>query len=388
MARLVSPTAMGLFSGLNLVLGYAPIAQLGVLNGLNRELPYFLGKGERDQALQLASTAQCWALWVGGLTSIIFSVVALVYLCLGYQDLSFGWLSNAFGVFFLIFGTYYLQITFRTSGDFAVLSMINVAQSLFGLLLVGLVWLAGYYGLCLRAILSGALITLLLQRHTPLRVRAAWNTKQWIHLLKTGAPIYIVGQIYALWGLLDNSLVLKLEGVRALGIYQLVTITYTAFETLPAAFNQIVYPRMADTFGRTHDPKLVLLEARKPTIWCLSILIPGAFVAWLSMPRLVDLVLPKYHDGISAARWALTASVLASLGPFISVFNVLKRQDLFLFSTLSGIATYLICLIFLQHSQHEIANFPKAMAMGRCAYYIVAFIFALRVTRSREITSK
>ena len=35
-ARFVSPSVLGLFNGIGLVLGYVPFLQLGILNGLNR----------------------------------------------------------------------------------------------------------------------------------------------------------------------------------------------------------------------------------------------------------------------------------------------------------------------------------------------------------------
>lgn len=43
--KLLMPEQLGMFNGFALILGYLPILQVGVANGLNRELPYYLEKG-------------------------------------------------------------------------------------------------------------------------------------------------------------------------------------------------------------------------------------------------------------------------------------------------------------------------------------------------------
>ena len=49
-ARLVDPAVLGYFASFALVLGYAPFLQLGIFNGLNREFPLFIGKGNPAHA--------------------------------------------------------------------------------------------------------------------------------------------------------------------------------------------------------------------------------------------------------------------------------------------------------------------------------------------------
>ena len=66
-AKCVLPAVLGLYNSINLVLGYAPFLQLGILNGINRELPYYVGKGDRQRVNELAAAAQAWALAVGGI---------------------------------------------------------------------------------------------------------------------------------------------------------------------------------------------------------------------------------------------------------------------------------------------------------------------------------
>ena len=61
-ANCVLPPVLGMFNSIGLSLGYAPFLQLGILNGMNRELPYYFGKGDRQRVNELAAAAQAWAL--------------------------------------------------------------------------------------------------------------------------------------------------------------------------------------------------------------------------------------------------------------------------------------------------------------------------------------
>src|SRR5690606_10146101 len=54
-ARLVSPATLGLFNGIGTVQNYVVLAQGGLAQGLTRDLPYHLGRGDRERALHLAS---------------------------------------------------------------------------------------------------------------------------------------------------------------------------------------------------------------------------------------------------------------------------------------------------------------------------------------------
>ena len=75
--------------------------------------------------------------------------------------------------------------------------LVNVAESVGSLLLLALVAWLNFYGLCLRALLAGALGTALLFVWRPIRVRPTWNAAHLKHLLKIGLPIFGVGQLYA-----------------------------------------------------------------------------------------------------------------------------------------------------------------------------------------------
>ena len=185
-ARLVTPNVLGLFSSVGLVQGYLPFLHLAIPNGLNRELPYFIGKGEHQRVRELAGAAQAWALLTAG--GVVFLMLGGAVWCLVRGDLwlAAAWVSNAFLAFYSFYGTFYLQTTYRTGHDFAKLAFANVVQNAVALVLVVLVALLSFYGLCLRAVLSSAAGLALLYYWRPLRVGPQWSTRHLKHLFVVG----------------------------------------------------------------------------------------------------------------------------------------------------------------------------------------------------------
>jgi O-antigen/teichoic acid export membrane protein len=383
MGRIVAPATLGLFNGIGLVQGYAPFLQLGILNGLNRELPYYVGKGDRQRVEGLAAAAQAWALAVGGVVCLALLGIAGWQLALGKMWLAAGWFTNAILALFLFYTTTYLQCTYRTAHDFSRLAWVTVVQSLVGLALLGLVAWLNFYGLCLRALLTGAIGTAILFLWRPVRVGPKWNAGHLKHLLVIGAPIFGVGMLYSWWTVINSTLVLKFAGVEGMGLYAMVSMASSAMELLPSAVCQVVYPRMAEQFGRSHNLDELLRPAWKPMLVTAAGLIPVIAGAWWLVGPVVRLVVPAYAAAVPAMQWGLLTSIVASFGPVCNVFNVIRRQDLYVVAILLGMAASGGSLMWLIRNGVSLVAFPQAMLIGRVVFMLLCYIFIMRM-RHRE----
>lgn len=370
-ARVVEPAVMGLFSGIGLVQGYIPFFSLGILNGLNRELPYYIGKGDHARARELASAAQAWALALGAGVALSLTGVAAWYAYYGKWTVAAGWLTNAISGFSLFYSTYYLQVTFRTRGDFARLALVNVIQSVISLLLVMIVWWLTFYGLCLRAVLVLIVQNALLWLWRPIRVGPEWNRRHLLHLFKIGAPIFAVGQLYVYWTALDGTLMLLYCGQRGLGLYAVAVMASTSLLMLPDAITQVLYPQMAEQYGRCNDLRALVRSAVRPMMLALLVVVPLTIAGWACMPWVVTALLPKYVDAIPAAQWSLLLAPVMCLHPVNNVFVVVKRQDLYAIAIVVGMAAYYGCVRWFLRDGPDITVFPRAMIAGK-AFFILA----------------
>jgi O-antigen/teichoic acid export membrane protein len=374
MARMVVPSVLGLFSGIGLVLGYAPFFQIGIANGLNRELPYYIGKGDRNRAYELAAAAQAWLIAIGSLASIALLIVALYHLIQGNLWMAAGWGAYAILVFLFFYSNNYLQITYRTAHDFARLSMINVIQAVIGLVLLVLVWALDFYGLCLRAVFTAIIAASLFYQWQPVRVRPRWNFQHLKHLFVIGGPIYVVGHVYAGWFVIDRTLVLAYTGIHGMGLYSMVGMTSGVMGMLPVAFSQVIYPRMAEHYGRGASMGDLCRMTIKPMLLsavCMAVL---AAIAWWLVEPVTRLLVPKYIEAVPAMQWALFQPVIMCIAPINNVFNVIRKQKLYLAAILSGMAVYGVTLMWLIRGGVSLVAFPQAMLIGYMVFIAACYV--------------
>ena len=374
-ARLAPPAVLGLFNGIGLVLGYTRFLQLGILNGLNRELPYFIGKGDRQRTNQLAAAAQAWAILLGGGVGLGLAAVSLWYLIHGDGWLAAGWATNAVAAFIFFYSNMYLQATYRTAHDFARLSMANVAQNALAVVLVGLIALLSFYGLCLRSALTALVGLAILHYWRPVRVGPHWSWRDLRHLLIIGLPIFGVGELSMFWTTFDATLVLHYLGKVGMGLYAMVLVAGTTLELLPLAVSQVIYPRMAEQYGRTGQVGGVLRMAVKPMIATAFGMLPLVAAGWWLAAPMTRLLVPKYVAAVPAMQWAILLPLFSSLIPIHNVYNVVRRQELQAIATGLAMAAYFGSLIWLIRGGATLVAFPQAMLVGRAVQLVLLYIF-------------
>lgn len=374
-ARLVEPAVLGLFNGIGLIIGYLPVFQLGVITGFRRELPYLIGKGDGQQALALAATAQVWALFLACLSATALFSIGLWHAIRGEWRTAAGWATFGVSAWLLFFVTQYLEATYRTHSEFAKLSFARVLQSSAGVLLVVVVWVFGFYGLCLRALAVGLVALVFLWRHRPVRVRPHLNSDQLKRLLRIGAPILMVGQAYAWWGVLNQTAVLKFTGTEGLGLYALALMSDQFVSVLPLAVGQITYPRVAELYGRTGRIRPLIRYLWRPTALLVLVMVPATAASWMLLPPLTQLLLPRYSFGIPAAQWALIGAFLVSFQPVNNVFVATRRVRRYFIAIVLGAFVHGVALLWLLRDRIELAAFPQAMAVGRSAFLLACYAF-------------
>ena len=270
-----------------------------------------------------------------------------------------------------------------------------MVENAVALVLVGLVaWMSlydlGFYGLCLRLLLTALVSVTLLYRWRPVRVGPKWNLQHLKHLLIIGAPLFGVGQLYALWTAVDSTLVLSYTGKKGMGLYCMVTVAWAALEFLPIAVLHVTYPRMAEQYGRTHKVHELIGMTRKPILLTAAGMVPTIAVAWLLAGPAMRLLVPAYAAAVPAIQWSLLIPFVTAFQPINNVFNVVRRQDLYVAAMLLGTGAYGVSLIWLMHglppaasSERMLVVFPQAMLIGRSVFVLACYPLVVYL-RNRE----
>ena len=302
LGRLVAPATLGLFNGIGLVLGYAPFLQLGIFNGLNRELPYFVGKGDRDRVGELASAALAWALTVERTGQRGLVCVAGWYAAHGELWKAAGWATNAVMAVFLFYNTNYLQMTYRTSHDFARLALAHVIESSVGLLMLIVVGLLNYYGLCLRALAISTVSTLFLYHWRPLSVGPKWNTghlKAFVDSgctdLRCGATVLLVACAQ-----LDPRPETRRNASDRAVFHG--PLSFVGCRIHPRCGLASALPRMSEHYGKGGSLIELGRMAVKPIIVSAIALVPLTAASWLVVGPAVRAFDPAYVDAVPTMR--------------------------------------------------------------------------------------
>ena len=373
-ARAVGPEVLGLFGSIALVAGYVPWLMLGAANGLGRELPYWMGKGDPKRVESVAATANAWALWVATACAGAMLCVGLWQLFRGRVDLACGWAAQAFMVWVLLYGMNYLRFTYRRPSDFIALSKIKITQATVNLATVAGVFLWGFYGLCIRGVLTAATNMAMLWRWRPVPVRPRWERKEFVHLIKVGFPIMFVGQLYAWWAVLNNTVLLSVLGVMGLGLNSLVMMSNAVGLIFPQAVGQVVYPQMTAEYARSGNLRSVLRIAALPAAILLPLMAAIVAAGWFATPYVIKFLLPKYTEAIPAVQWNLLTWLPLSVGSFNNVFASVGRMSLYMAAIVGGMAVYLVFLWWMLGTRKDLVVFAQSMLVGRLAF--MAFSFA------------
>lgn len=364
--KIIAPEIYGLFSGVGIFLGYVMLGHLGTINGLGRELPYQLGKGNKELVDDYANTGYWISLFVGSIAFLVFFFLALKsYYNQEEFNLVLVYATYAVLGFFHIMNNAYLPVLYRTNSDFNLLSKINIISAIVNIITVLLVYYFTFYGLLGRAVILIIVRFILLYHFRPLQITPKIDFNSFKTLLKVGIPIYAVGQVRPLWATIQNNILFAMGGALQYGYYALVNIINGAIGVIPVAFSQVVYPRMAIQLGRGESKEKILAQVKKPTIFQFVLLFVIAVIGSLLLPYIIPIILPKYSSGIVAAQWAFFIPVVQSLGLVNNYYNVVKKQKYYLISLLVGALIGLSYVLSILHfKDFNLAFFPQGIIIG------------------------
>ncbi len=384
--RWINPEDIGLWNGYFIFVSYIYFIQFGVINGLSRELPFYLGKKKSNIAIGLAKTS--------------LSIVSINTFITLFFGLFFIWytfhisvtISNSFYTSISIvvlmgvqFYTNYLLSTFRSKDSFNKLSIIYFILSVFILLSLLLVMFYGYIGHVLRLPLIALFQLGLLHLYRPLKIKPKFKMKFFKILTSTGIPIFVFGYLTGLANTFNRLIILQLGTNLEMGLYSPAIAVNTAMRLIPVTLSQYIYPKFSFIAGESDSKLKIWKLAVKVSLYVFLILIPIAVIGYFLLPWLVEMLFPNYVEGVFAAQLATIAGLFsgASIG-FVTSLNTMKAfKHIGLLSIARAIVFY--GLIFGFATQMNVLD---GVAYGVLFSEIVYFIMAVVITRHYYIKKK
>ncbi len=320
--RWVDPASMGVWHTLLLASSYLGIVRLGVINGMGRELPFALGRGDLARGHRLAATTLAWNTAGATVVGLVFVVLLGVYWSAGTA-----WRLALPAIGIVSVSTFYLsylQATFRSRSDFELLARVQWSQAGLGLLLPFLVSAFGFAGLCLYGALSSVVVTVYAHSVRPLRIRPRFEPHLALQLLGTGLPLFLATYLQTLAVGFDRVILLKRGSVETVGYYAPALAVLSAMGIVPSAVATYIYPRMSYALGQGKTPAGLRGMALRAAAVSLAAGLPVAIFGWVLAPAVIARFFPQYLASIPAVRWSVVAGLLWSVSPAANALGSLK----------------------------------------------------------------
>lgn len=383
--RYVPPEYMGIWATFTTFTMYSTFLRLGIPNGMNRELPFFLGRGDTKTAYSYAETTLFYSLFISVVLLIVgaFFYGGFNYSKYGENEIYYQYCMIA--VFFKIVSepySTYLSSTFRTNDSFNKLSNIQMIMSILRLVSVLLVVFWSFVGYILRDALLTLINLLLLHFLRPLpMIKPKFCFSIWKKLLAVGIPIFFSSYFVSLIDTLPRLFIIK-EGTSIdMGIFAPVMMLFSVIALVPNTLTSYLYPKFSQAFGRGED--FDYFWKKMKLIYVLSIVV--SLVAGLIVFFLIDYVIqlfPKYIDSVYYIK--ISCFVLLFIGYKLgsALFVVFKKWNYLCIYTISYGVISAISLFLCTHIMKDLlTGIVVSLFITYFAMYILSILLTYKLNK-------
>lgn len=376
-ANHVTPNELGLWAVILTFSTYANFLTGGIVNGLNRELPYFLSRNQVNLAKSIVSSSQVFLAGCVIITLIFGISISAFYFYSGFFNKGYVFLSVTI-ITVTNFYTGYLQSTFRSNSDFDRLSFIQILYALASLFSIILIYYFGFYGMISRIILIQLFLLFLLHNYRPFVEPLKWNSKIIFLLLKTGLPIFIMSYIHSVALVSDKWIVNYYADEFSLGIYSFSLYAFSSFSILINAIGSFLYPKFTFLLGSSDNSNHIMWSMyKKTTILLLLIFVPMSIILFHMIPFVVRSFFYYYIPAIQSMQIFVIAGALYGSSLGANILWSMKKWRFMASQQLSNAFLLVVCPLILI----RFLNVLQAVALGICIAFFINFFFTAFLVR-------
>lgn len=388
--RFLDPTMMGLVSEIFLINEYGKAHHLGVLNALDREIPYYRGKGDSQKISHIKKTAFSFCFSSALLAGIGFCLASFfLTLSAQHRDISPGLLLVAVLLILELIPNYY-RIILRTNNKFIFLSKFNVAASVIQTVFTFFfVMQYGYKGVLYALIVTAIIGIAFLFIRTDEKIRfSIWiDIKELAKLFKIGFPLFLYDIVRTLFLTIDRLIILFFLGRKALGLYSIGVLAYNFLTPLPRGVYNVIFPKFYEEYGKTEDIQKVKHYLVKPTMVFAYLFPLVVGIGTILLPILVKYILPQYTEGLMAAHILIVSTFFYSLifmwGYFL--IAVRKQSKMVLFNLIAVALNACFSLVYVKACKMGLNGIALSTMTSNFIYsiIIISYVFSFYTKSAR-----
>ncbi|PIQ89615.1 MAG: hypothetical protein COV72_02025 [Candidatus Omnitrophica bacterium CG11_big_fil_rev_8_21_14_0_20_42_13] len=308
--KVLGPMLMGLYSELALIMSYGLFNHLGMVNAMEREIPFYKGKNDIAKIEKIKK-----AVFYFVLSSASTIAVLLIAVSFFGGSLKIGLRFIALAVFLETIGSFY-ETLLQSYKEFGLWSKLVVIISIADIILK--VFLTIKFGLdgLLTAMALSALLTIGLYqlcRGCRIDFRPKVSFADIKNLFKIGLPLFIFRIMHILYVSIDKLAIIFFLGRLQLGYYSIASMVYNYLMLLPKFTFRTIYPDFIEHYSRSED-KMATKNYFLAPLRIFSSFFPlliGLVIIFI--PFVVYNILPRFKEGIFAAQIIAVGAFFYSL---------------------------------------------------------------------------
>src|SRR6516164_3733961 len=297
LARLIEPSDYGIWTAVQVIVTLSPIACLGTVEALLKQVPYFRGKadstGLREIEESVFASLAIAALLTAGCFLVFGGALPFKFI---RQNLLLSQITAASAAIGFFRAFYYHRCA--AYEDFKSVSAIDMVQSIAGFAFVlGLAWkwglpggVTGYFvGECLTWVCAGYICS-----RTHGSVRPHFQVRLMNRAVAVGFPITVIWWVYALHTTVGRMTSISFLGNTQTGYYGAASSMAMLFSLVPNTIGRVFYPRVNAQIGGKAGLQGIRQSVVVPTT-AIALLLPMVqVVIFYLLPVVYYDFLPKY----------------------------------------------------------------------------------------------
>lgn len=316
LAKFLGPTDFGAWVTLMLIISYSPIACLGTVETLVKQVPFYLGRQDKERVREVESSVlgsvviSAGVVMLAALLSPVVLPLFSVHLDLSLVVMMLIAAATSFiSAFF--YNRYAAYQNFKASGA------TDFMRSVLALLLVGgCAWIGGLRGAVAGYLLHEICMGLAsssfnIKLHG--KVGLSFKKGALIHAIRVGFPITLLWWILTLSNTVDRVVLGSLLGPIAVGHYGLGISLNSLLGLVPMAVGRVLYPKVNMQIGSDSSTGSMSAIVVAPTFALGTLLANLQLFLLILTPLLYNKILPQYRPGLLAGQIFILGSFFGCL---------------------------------------------------------------------------
>lgn len=329
--RWISPEEIGLWQSFTVFVGYISILTLGVTSGLSRDLPFWIGKGDFNVAMEKLKAAGAY---ISRLSLIIIVIVGIFSsISFMFQLLSLNqsiMLFSAFSIGAFSLQTNLLGATFRSDKAFRKLGYIQFGMACLHLVLLPIVYVYGIWGYVAYQLINTLSLLWGYKVFRPYRVNYKYSKSELLRLIKIGFPMYFWNYLTTISRTIPRLILIIFGSPFLVGLFAPAESINKAVLNLPNYIGRFIFPQMSFKYGKNSDINEVIRYTFKAATLLFALMTLISLILYLLIPYLMIYIFPKYVESTRAVQLIIFSGIFYSINSLMhSCLNSLKKYQFF-----------------------------------------------------------